>query len=79
LNFREWYELPETKEYLNSLKIEGEKYLDDMLNLTSTGDDLNRDYHRKAGFASGILYVLSYAKELKEKEEKQENGTKEIF
>jgi hypothetical protein len=69
INFKEWYEIPETKEFLNQLKIEGEKYLDDILNLSGSGDDFIRDYNRKSGFASGILFVLAHAKELKEKEE----------
>ncbi len=62
--FVQWLTLPETKIYRARIQEEMDAIFDAMLNLTSFGEEMMKDYYQLKGSATGLAAALSIMQDL---------------
>lgn len=62
--WKEWFNLKSTKEFFKLISTEKDTVLDSMVQLTTCGDELVKDFYKLQGLAEGISAAYSYAEAL---------------
>jgi len=60
-DYKEWLQIPETKDFLSQLDVLRNGYLDDLLNVNAQGDELTRRYFSLQGKANGLQLAIERA------------------